>query len=251
MRPAGLQGADEGRQRDRLRRAAPSDRAAATRHARRADRGCTASRPDGSALGQVMRRGDIILDRDFTIGETDPRLFGAFVEHLGRCVYGGIFEPGHPDRRREGLSPGRDGAGARTRRRPSCAIPAAISSPATTGKTASARSSSGRAGSTTPGCPPRPTASAPTNSSTGAGRPASSRCWRSISARAARRKPARFIEYCNHPGGTALSDLRRAHGWEQPHGVKFWCLGNEMDGPGRSAPRPPTNTAASPRRPPR
>jgi len=40
-----------------------------------------------------------------------------------------------------------------------------------------------------------------------------------------------FIEYCNHPGGTALSDLRRAHGWEQPHGVKFWCLGNEMDGP--------------------
>ena len=27
---------------------------------------------------------------------THPRLFGAFVEHLGRCVYGGIFEPGHP-----------------------------------------------------------------------------------------------------------------------------------------------------------
>jgi alpha-N-arabinofuranosidase len=36
------------------------------------------------------------LDRDTTIGTTDPRLFGAFVEHLGRCVYGGIFEPGHP-----------------------------------------------------------------------------------------------------------------------------------------------------------
>ena len=41
----------------------------------------------------------------------------------------------------------------------------------------------------------------------------------------------RFIEYCNHPRGTALSDLRRAHGWEEPHGVRFWCLGNEMDGP--------------------
>ncbi len=40
-----------------------------------------------------------------------------------------------------------------------------------------------------------------------------------------------LVEYCNHPGGTALSDLRRQHGWEQPHGVKFWCLGNEMDGP--------------------
>ena len=34
--------------------------------------------------------------RDFAIGTTDPRLFGAFIEHLGRCVYGGIFEPGHP-----------------------------------------------------------------------------------------------------------------------------------------------------------
>jgi alpha-N-arabinofuranosidase len=40
-----------------------------------------------------------------------------------------------------------------------------------------------------------------------------------------------LLEYCNHPGGTTLSDLRRAHGWPEPHGVKFWCLGNEMDGP--------------------
>jgi alpha-N-arabinofuranosidase len=40
-----------------------------------------------------------------------------------------------------------------------------------------------------------------------------------------------LVEYCNHPGGTELSDRRRQHGWEAPHGVKFWCLGNEMDGP--------------------
>ena len=31
--------------------------------------------------------------------------------------------------------------------------------------------------------------------------------------------------------GPTWSDLRRAHGWEKPHDVKFWCLGNEMDGP--------------------
>ena len=43
--------------------------------------------------------------------------------------------------------------------------------------------------------------------------------------------PAYFVEYCNHPGGTTLSELRRTHGWDKPHGVKFWCLGNEMDGP--------------------
>jgi alpha-N-arabinofuranosidase len=40
-----------------------------------------------------------------------------------------------------------------------------------------------------------------------------------------------LLEYCNHPKGTAWSDLRREHGWEEPHDVKFWCLGNEMDGP--------------------
>jgi alpha-L-arabinofuranosidase len=40
-----------------------------------------------------------------------------------------------------------------------------------------------------------------------------------------------LIEYCNHPGGSYYSDLRRAHGYEKPHDVRFWCLGNEMDGP--------------------
>ena len=38
---------------------------------------------------------NVELHRDRVIGETDRRLFGAFIEHLGRCVYGGIFEPGH------------------------------------------------------------------------------------------------------------------------------------------------------------
>ena len=49
-----------------------------------------------------------------------------------------------------------------------------------------------------------------------------------------------LVEYCNHPGGTALSDLRRAHGWPEPHGVKFWCLGNEMDGPWQMEAKTPT-----------
>ena len=43
-----------------------------------------------------MRDVKVLLDRDFAIGRTDRRLFGAFVEHLGRCVYDGIYEPGHP-----------------------------------------------------------------------------------------------------------------------------------------------------------
>ena len=40
-----------------------------------------------------------------------------------------------------------------------------------------------------------------------------------------------YVEYCNVDKGTKWSDLRRTHGYEQPHGVKYWCLGNEMDGP--------------------
>jgi alpha-N-arabinofuranosidase len=40
-----------------------------------------------------------------------------------------------------------------------------------------------------------------------------------------------YVEYCNVERGTRWSELRRAHGYEQPHAVKYWCLGNEMDGP--------------------
>ena len=39
-----------------------------------------------------------------------------------------------------------------------------------------------------------------------------------------------YVEYCNVDRGTKWSDLRRAHGYEQPHNVRYWCLGNEMDG---------------------
>jgi alpha-N-arabinofuranosidase len=40
-----------------------------------------------------------------------------------------------------------------------------------------------------------------------------------------------YVEYCNLDRGTKWSDLRRSHGYEQPHNVRYWCLGNEMDGP--------------------
>ena len=40
-----------------------------------------------------------------------------------------------------------------------------------------------------------------------------------------------LVEYCNVDKGTKRSDLRREHGYEQPWNVKYWCLGNEMDGP--------------------
>jgi alpha-N-arabinofuranosidase len=42
---------------------------------------------------------------------------------------------------------------------------------------------------------------------------------------------AALVEYCNVAKGTKWSELRRSHGYEQPHNVKYWCVGNEMDGP--------------------
>src|SRR6266704_2706931 len=49
-----------------------------------------------SSFPHLMTTAHIVLDADFIISELDRRLFGSFVEHLGRCVYTGIFEPGHP-----------------------------------------------------------------------------------------------------------------------------------------------------------
>jgi alpha-N-arabinofuranosidase len=40
-----------------------------------------------------------------------------------------------------------------------------------------------------------------------------------------------LVEYCNAPHGTRWSDLRVSHGFRDPHNVRYWCVGNEMDGP--------------------
>jgi alpha-N-arabinofuranosidase len=42
---------------------------------------------------------------------------------------------------------------------------------------------------------------------------------------------ANLVEYCNAPAGTQYADLRVSHGYKEPYGVKYWCVGNEMDGP--------------------
>ena len=177
-----------------------------------------------------MRDATVLLDRDFVIGTTDRRLFGAFIEHLGRCVYGGIYEPGHKTADAKGFRqdvmalvrelqptimryPGgnfvsgynwEDGVGS-VEQRPRRLDYAWLSTePNTFG----------------------------TNEFIDWCRMANIEPMLAVNLGTRGPEEAgRFIEYCNHPVGTALSDLRRQHGWEQPHGVKFWCLGNEMDGP--------------------
>ena len=45
----------------------------------------------------------ITLDRSARVATIDRRIFGSFVEHLGRCVYDGIYEPGHPTANEDGF----------------------------------------------------------------------------------------------------------------------------------------------------
>ena len=38
----------------------------------------------------------LIINKDFSVGEIDKRIYGSFIEHLGRAIYNGIYEPSHP-----------------------------------------------------------------------------------------------------------------------------------------------------------
>lgn len=177
-----------------------------------------------------MRKVDVSLHRDFAIGITDKRLFGAFVEHLGRCVYGGMFEPGHPNADRNGF---RKDVLALVRE----LAPTILRYPG--GNFVSGYNWEDGVGPVDK----RPrrldlawmsteTNHFGTNEFVDWCKAADIEPMLAVNLGTRGPDAARnLVEYCNHPGGTALSDLRKAHGWAEPHAIKFWCLGNEMDGP--------------------
>jgi alpha-N-arabinofuranosidase len=172
----------------------------------------------------------LIVERDFAISELDRRLFGTFVEHLGRCVYTGIFEPGHPSADERGF---RGDVMALVRE----LGPTVVRYPG--GNFLSGYDWEDGVGPVDA----RPVRLDLAWFSTETNRFGTNEFidW----CRAANVEPMlgvnlgtrgpdearRFLEYCNHPGGTALSELRKQHGYPAPHEVKLWCLGNEMDGP--------------------
>ena len=170
------------------------------------------------------------FSKDAVIGEVDKRLYGSFIEHLGRAVYGGIYEPGHPEADDQGFRkdvidlvrklgvpivryPGgnfvsgynwEDGTGPKESR------PRRLELAWTTIETNEVgidefQEWAKRAGSEV-----------------------------MMAVNLGTRGPdeaRHLVEYCNFPGGTYYSDLRRKNGFEEPFGIKTWCLGNEMDGP--------------------
>jgi alpha-N-arabinofuranosidase len=170
-----------------------------------------------------------LLHRDFAIGATDRRLFGAFVEHLGRCVYGGIFEPGHPQAdergfRKDVLTLVRE-LGPTIMRYPGGNFVSGYNWEDGVGPASSRPRRLDLAWKSTE------TNRFGTNEFIDWCRLAGIEPMLAVNLGTRGGDAARnYAEYCNHAGGTTLSDLRRSHGWEKPHGVKFWCLGNEMDG---------------------
>ncbi len=177
-----------------------------------------------------MADASLVLDPRFTLAEIDRRLFGTFVEHMGRCVYTGIYEPDHPSSDESGfrgdvLDLVRE-LGVTVVRYPGGNFVSGYRWEDGVGPIAE-----------------RPTRLDP--------------AWRTVETNqfglnqfvrwAAKadletmlavnlgtrgmQEAIDLLEYCNHPEGTHLSDLRIGHGAKEPHGIRMWCLGNEMDGP--------------------
>ncbi len=177
-----------------------------------------------------MQTTRISLHTRFAVAPVDPRIFGGFMEHVGRTIYGGLYDPASAHADREGFRtdvlaalrqldmtvmryPGGnfasgyhwvDGIGPRERRPVVREIASQAIEPNWIGTdeyVALCR---------TMGWSPMITVNL------GTGSPEEARNW---------------VEYCNSPPGTRFADLRVASGSREPYGVKLWCLGNEMDGP--------------------
>ncbi|AEF82783.1 alpha-N-arabinofuranosidase [Leadbettera azotonutricia] len=170
------------------------------------------------------------LHREFSIGETDKRIYGSFIEHLGRAVYTGIYEPGHPEADEKGFRkdviklvkdldvplvryPGgnfvsgynwEDGIGPVDKRPMRLDL-------------AWGTKESNKVG---------------INEFAQWAKKANTDVMMAVNLGTRDAEAARnIVEYCNFPKGSYWSDLRRSHGVQDPHNYKLWCLGNEMDGP--------------------
>lgn len=176
-----------------------------------------------------MKKARIIVSKDFKIGETNERLFGSFVEHMGSVVYNGIYEPGHATADEDGFRqdvlelvkelnlsvvryPGgnftsgynwEDGIGPKEDRPVKLDVAWKQIEPNSFGLNEFMKWLD------KVGADPIMTVNLGT---------------RGIE------EAKNIMEYCNFPEGAYWSNLRKTHGIDDPYKIKIWCLGNELDG---------------------
>ena len=177
-----------------------------------------------------MKKATLILDRDFSIGEVDPRLYGSFIEHLGRAVYGGIYEPGHPTAdengfRRDVMAKVRE-LGVPIVRYPGGNFVSGFNWEDSVGPRGSRPRRLDLAWMTTE------TNEVGLHEFVSWAKQANTEVMYAVNLGTRGPDAARnVVEYANHPSGSYWSDLRSRNGAKDPFGIKLWCLGNEMDGP--------------------
>lgn len=177
-----------------------------------------------------MKKAEVIIDKNFITGKIDRRIYGSFIEHLGRAVYDGIYQPGLDVSDEQGF------------RKDTMELVKELKVPIV--RYPGGNFVSGFKWEDSIG----PKADRPKRVDLAWGvvetnqfglnefcdwaRKADTDVMMAVNLGTRGIMEAKeLLEYCNLPGGTYLSDLRKAHGYEKPHAIRIWCLGNEMDGP--------------------
>jgi alpha-L-arabinofuranosidase len=177
-----------------------------------------------------MTSARLTIDPQFSVGPVNRNLFGSFVEHLGRCVYDGLYEPGHPLADEEGFRTDVielvKELGVSTIRYPGGNFVSGFRWEDSVGPRAER---------------PRRLDLAWHSTETNEVGLHEFASWLGkvdselmLAVNLGTRGPLEaldLLEYANIAGGSTLADRRIANGRTDAFGVKMWCLGNEMDGP--------------------
>ena len=169
----------------------------------------------------------IKIDTDRTIGEVSNLLYGNFVEHLGRCVYGGIYDPGNPlsdeNGFRKDVLDAVKGLNVSITRYPGGNFVSNYHWLDGVGpdriprmELAWARLETNEFG---------------TNEFMQYAKLMGTEPYFSVNMGTGTIEEARnWVEYCNVKEGPYYAELRKKHGYSEPYNIKYWSLGNEMDG---------------------
>ena len=195
-------------------------------------------------------KASVTAHRDYRIAEIDDRLYGAFLEHLGRAIYTGIYEPDHPTADANGMR-GDVADLVRDLKVPIVRYPG--------GNFVSAYNWEDGVGPREKR-PTRLDLAWHTSESNAVGVHEFAQWCETVGAEMMLAinlgsrgldEARNFVEYVNGPTGSYWGDLRKANGRAEPFASGTGVSATRWTAPGRSATRPRTNTAASPTRSPK